>query len=369
MLRTRCLHSPVVTILSPSPSTSRRAQEALRGLVGMEPIEVALEASDNLDKAFRSSIPGLSKKWDSVVSECSTSGTILHFCSPQGSEREGPLSVIGVTEGPRESSGVGLIRKVREQLAAAVADQVSEIMLRDSLGMGISPMSVLKSVSSGGLPMLELPQSASDTSNEEKTEVSQGTLKEITIPYFDYASYKDGNTLASKIAASAMSRTVVGVYRWPGTTTHVRPLPTAGEDQRLPPSSLVFQGDSLEGMESKQGVKVSKIGFGGSKMGQYILMHPALEGLDVRLCPQTKISSSFCEAQDSLLAASLDELQSTNTLLAGGEQGKHDEKIGNADCWVEVRANLRSPSGFWSRKAGTGVTKNRIAKIPDIPYE
>ena len=68
------------------------------------------------------------------------------------------------------------------------------------------------------------------------------------------------------------------------------------------------------------------------------------------------------------MAGSLGELQSTNALLSGAEPGSDDDKLGNADCWVEVRANMKKPSGYL-RRAGSKNTKTKIAKIPDLPYE
>jgi hypothetical protein len=32
---------------------------------------------------------------------------------------------------------------------------------------------------------------------------------------------------------------------------------------------------------------------------------------------------------------------------------KADDRIGKSDCWTEVRATLKSPSGFLKRSAGS----------------
>ena len=114
---------------------------------------------------------------------------------------------------------------------------------------------------------------------------------------------------------------------------------------------------------------MAKIGFSGNRIGQVMMIHPDLEGIDVRYCSQDAVSSAFSEAQESLLAASLEELQSSNALLTGQEPAKDDERVGKADCWVEVRANMKRPSGYWHRKAGTTPSKQKIAKIPDLPFE
>jgi hypothetical protein len=91
-------------------------------------------------------------------------------------------------------------------------------------------------------------------------------------------------------------------------------------------------------------------------------------GLDVRYCPRTATSSTFSEAQESLLAGSLDELQSTNILVSGAENVKSDDRIGNGDCWVEVRASLKRPSNFLQRTKSS-TRRQKVAKIPDLPYE
>ena len=151
--------------------------------------------------------------------------------------------------------------------------------------------------------------------------------------------------------------------------TDLRPLPTAGEDTRLPPPSLIFDCHNLADilLKEQKGLKVAKIGYSGNRIGQLMLLHDDIQGLDVRLCSEKKVSSAFYEAQESLLAASVEELQSSNALIGDGQEGKDDKRTGRGDCWVEVRANLKQPSGFFQR--GTARSKHRVAKIPDLPYE
>jgi hypothetical protein len=202
-------------------------------------------------------------------------------------------------------------------------------------------------------------------------------LKEIVVPFFDYAEYKDGSTILSKLASHAgTNRPAVGVYQWPTGPTCIRPLPTAAEDKRLPSPSFIFHSNSPEDEVAlttmdETGIRRAPIGFsGGMADGQIMVLHEHLLGLDVRYCHQTKVKSAFSEAQESLLAGSLEELQSTNTLLAVGEQAKDDHRILNSDCWVEVRANLKQPSGYWSNRASAKRTGSvRVASVPDLPYE
>lgn len=370
MFNSRVLRAPVVTLLSPSAVASQKAQALLHSLVGLEPVHFSVPLDDYLNSAFRSSLPGFSREWKSSASVCPSSGSLIHFCSIEDADKSGPFSMIGLTDS--KGTAQKSVQNFRDLFASSVQDRSAAIKLRGSLpGNGISPMSLLKSISSGGLPLLQLPLAGKDTFSDTTHEdnASGSRLKEIVVPYFDNATFKDGSTFQYRISEASLTRPTVGVYQWTNSTTHVRPLPTAAEDQRLPPPSFIFQSSNLDDIFEKTnlGLKVAKIGYSGNKIGQLMMLHPDLEGIDIRYCSQDAVSSAFCEAQESLLAASLEELQSANALLAGGEQGQDDKRLGNADCWVEVRANLKSPSGYWQRKGSQ--SKPRIAKIPDIPYE
>ena len=137
-------------------------------------------------------------------------------------------------------------------------------------------------------------------------------------------------------------------------------------------------------VEDKLGGRTFKIGWRGhGQLGSLIATHPTIRGLDVRICEakgdEWIPAPSFDEAQDALLAGSLAELQSTHVVSEGKSNGdngevtnvKGDEKTGKGDCWVEMRANARHPSGF--AKHFTSLlqkpAKNKIAKPPDLPYE
>eukprot|EP00934_Nitzschia_sp_Nitz4_P000662 Nitzschia sp. Nitz4//scaffold102_size76354//57059//58180//NITZ4_005640-RA/size76354-processed-gene-0.45-mRNA-1//-1//CDS//3329532273//662//frame0 len=372
MRYTRPLTAPVVSLLSPAPAASLRAQELLSVMVGLEPQPISKSPDDKLDEATKSMIPGASRRWDSVASVCPKSGTVVHFCSIDGSEKPRektpPLALLGLTDRPKNGSVEAAIQDFRDKLASEVSTQSGTIMMKQVFGQSVSVASLLRGVSTHGLPILELPAS------EELPHRPAG-LKEVVIPFFDNAAYNDDTTLLGRIGAAQLTRPTVGLYQWPGTLTHIRPLPTAAEDQRLPPPSLVFHLDNMDDIRvhEERGVQVAKIGFGGHRIGQLMLLHPDLLGLDVRVCQQEGYSSAFAEAQESLMAGSLDELQSTYALLEGGgnQVGKEDDRVGNADCWVEVRANLKNPSGFFGREGGMrrGKSTHRIASIPNLPPE
>ena len=111
--------------------------------------------------------------------------------------------------------------------------------------------------------------------------------------------------------------------------------------------------DNDSSSTSTTAVATAKIGYNGTAKGQIMVQTGDWTGLDVRFCESTKYSSMFAEAQASLQAGSLPELQR-----------EEDGKLKDGDCWVEFRANLRHPAGFMRRRKPP-----RIAKIPDLPYE
>lgn len=346
----------------------------LSALGGLEHVPFASSPNDELDRTFQSSIPGFSRKWNSEVSRCPVSGSLIHFCSMDSNsttakDRNGPFSLLALTNSPSGTFAEESIQDFRKLLASHIKSRASIIKIKDSVGSAVAVGELLRSISTGGLPLLALPTRTEESIDKPENPITG--LKEVVIPYFDYAAYADGSNLLSNIASAELKRPTVGVYQWTGCSTHVRPLPTAGEDQRLPPPSLIFQCRNPEEANVHElNVGTAKIGYTGNGTGQLMLIHEDLAGLDVRYCPRIGFSSAFSEAQDSLLAGSLHELQSTNTLLAGGENAKVDDRHGKADCWVEVRANLKRPIGFLQRSVTTSrASKHRVAKAPDIPYE
>jgi hypothetical protein len=275
--------------------------------------------------------------------------------------QQGAFSLLGVTASTDETSKA--VFNFRQLIALHVKNHVTNIKLRQTLGQPVTSSQLLKSASTGGLPLLELP--CEETHSAYASTGKMG-LKEIVIPTYDYAAYMDGSSLLSRL--SSLTRPITGLYQWTGSSTCIRPLPTALVDQRLPPPSLIFHCPSLDDVNVEElGASTAKIGFSSGKNGQLMVAHSDLVGLDLRYCQSTKVTSSFAEAQESLLAGSLDDLQSTNNLLDGGEMAKEDINLGKADCWVEVRANMKRPYGFWRRSIAPA--KHRIAKAPDLPYE
>eukprot|EP00559_Dactyliosolen_fragilissimus_P004825 CAMPEP_0184867304 /NCGR_PEP_ID=MMETSP0580-20130426/25917_1 /TAXON_ID=1118495 /ORGANISM="Dactyliosolen fragilissimus" /LENGTH=476 /DNA_ID=CAMNT_0027367499 /DNA_START=127 /DNA_END=1557 /DNA_ORIENTATION=- len=243
-------------------------------------------------------------------------------------------------------------------------------------------------------------------------------FREIVLPHFDDATYPNGSSLLSELSNSNLAKPLPGLYQWPSIFHHsshynskqknnkvqnqniaLRPLPSSNEDIRLPPPTLIFQCPSLDDAReslTQYGVQASKIGFSGNKnSGQLRVIHEAFSGLDVRFCEQQNLSAQFAESQEALMSASLEELQSTNIFLEGGavkpgkendkatslgnRQSKGDSMNGMGDCWVEFRANIRQPAGFFKNRKNLVNGKSfqtdkfskveRVAKPPDIPYE
>ena len=79
-------------------------------------------------------------------------------------------------------------------------------------------------------------------------------------------------------------------------------------------------------------------------------------------------NSGFDVAQDSLLAGSLEELQSAHVVLEGKSLVKED-KTNKGDCWEETRANISHPSGFMKQLLSPKKQTVTVAKPPSIPYE
>jgi len=85
------------------------------------------------------------------------------------------------------------------------------------------------------------------------------------------------------------------------------------------------------------------------------------------------------------MAGSLEDLQSVNVMVEGGGQqnGKSsddDDDDGTAvqrtdpmtdlgDCFVELRANLKRPSGFFKSIMKNDDRGTRIAKSYNMPFE
>lgn len=191
-------------------------------------------------------------------------------------------------------------------------------------------------------------------------------IRELALPFFT-----GGPSLQATLSKSSLARPLPGLYQCsvgPGGSKDktkrnpgliFRPLPAAEEDFHLSPPSLVFQCksllDSQKLVEETLGGRTDRIGWRGhSQTGSLIVSHPSTLGLDIRICEGVgagqdwALSSSFDESTESLLAASLSELQSTHVVSEGKHEDaaavREDGKILQGDCWVEFRETLKNPA-------------------------
>lgn len=436
MHATSSLRVPVISFLSRSPSSSRQTLRLLQQISSIQPLPVSTKERDALDNAVFSS-PFL-KKWrfDSASSICPVSNAVLHLISlTDGTEdrdfergKGNSLSLLSVTGDANTNNANESVLESREILSQHLRSG-GGFMLGVKLAMHATsnryPVERVHILGEG--PMFHLPSVAcgdvlsgdeegesdyASTIRDSTQQIQQScSLREVAIPYFD-------SITLDLLSASGLSRPTMGLYQWPATRGKsitssgdtvsstgivIRPLPTASEDRILPPPSLVFQCSNLDVATTKgrsiPGTELAKVGFSGDRRGgQYTVRNAALDGLDVRLCDSTELSSSFAEAQEALLSASLDELQSANVMAEGGrssqseheryDDSRYDALNGVADCWIEFRANVKQPSGFFGGKGGKAGTRDRslrittgrssrsssrirqrVAKAPDLPYE
>ena len=287
-------------------------------------------------------------------------------------------------------------------------------------------------------------------------------LREVVIPFAENSLYSNGKTILQTFSDSYLIRPKVGLYQWKIEDNDVnsncndddvisnqqkdivfRPLPSASTDMTLAPPTFIYQCDSLQSAEKhvqeqqKEISKfingqcvLSKVGFNGYQNNgqlriemnnnniEYDRSHKNTSlintsSLEFRFCDANELSSSFAEAQESLLAGSLHDLQNVNVMVEGTNNINHSSCIksgvkgessssndnnhskhsnntsrvdvmnGLGDCWVEFRANLKQPQGFWKQWNMKGNfssifnignetktdKRKRIVKAPNIPYE
>jgi hypothetical protein len=372
MKRSLSSRAPVISLLSPSLAASRRAVDQLAVWTNLKPVsDVDVEpSSESLNSVFRSSfLPKL--KWESLALQCPETGTILHWLSLENkSQSPSSMSRLDTRNSTphellavQDASGV---TQACEEIATRVGVSASIPYLCMSHAMG-RPITVHQLLASS-LPFLHFRDHDSDVdvvakpdnNDNNKVTATAGCLKEIVIPAYDDEMDSDGCTLLDKFSqASSLARPCTGLYQFKDQSKLcLRPLPAAEADTRLPPPSLVFHTDSVDRIQElaladnlSSATATAKIGFNGTGKGQIMVQTGDWTGLDVRFCEATKYTSMYAEAQASLQAGSLPELQ----------HGSGEKE--NGDCWVEFRANLRHPAGFLRRRKPP-----RIAKAPDLPY-
>jgi|UniRef100_A0A8J9TEC1 hypothetical protein len=347
--------APVVSLLSPSPLASRRARAWFQKYTSFEPTPVSDSdcGDDRLDRTFRSTfLPSIS--WDSCEMKCASSGVQLHLLSIQSSKTD--------TDGYHELLALehhaDSIQDTRDRIAECFQEAGLYINMRYALGRPIRSEHLL---GKSGLPIVDWSSPSSVLKDSSNMIPALGSLKEIVIPADKKATYPDGKSLLGKFAACDMRQSATGLYVL-GPSLCLRPLPTASEDRHMSAPSLIFHVDHIESYSESKAYGSAKIGYNGYGKGQVMVRHPDVIGLDIRFCENKKRSSMFAEAQESLLAGSLEQLQSKHVL--DGAKGELDPKMNQVDCWVEFRANIANPAGFLSNPR-----RLKVAKAPNIPFE
>jgi len=331
--------------------------------------------------------------WHSVGLECATSGTILHFLSfnddstYEKMDNTQSLHLIAI-QGYHDSEK-DMIESSRQRLADTISRTQSTLEMRlrgmginfmcNALGRQINPSWIF--AKNPSYPLFDLtPHNPSISSTKEgslsiASKNNMGKLRELALPFFPQP-----NTIQTKLSMSSLHRPLPGLYQFNKGNNDgliLRPIPAAKEDLRLPPPSLVFQCESLADAQTQIEKQLQghtfKIGWRGhGQLGSLMVAHPSILGLDVRISETGTDdwvpNSGFDEAQDSLLAGSLEELQSAHVVSEGKSLGK-DRKTNKGDCWIETRANISHPSGFMKQFLSAKKQTVTVAKPPSIPYE
>jgi hypothetical protein len=405
--------APLITLLSSSPAAARRAVKLLSRTTSLRAV--------GENETFHRVIP-----WVLVKTVCRDNGTLVQWLAPEHtssassssppSPRHSLLAVQADMPIVEVSCNPNCVLDPFESTLSRAKLRISSWLRRPVspshlLGPSQHPVLHLDKSPSGVLDDL-LPTVSANVVTSDTHPPRRG-LKEIVIPLDEDESSDDGVARSVRWdQLSRLSRPATGLYELPGSSLCLRPLSAGLYDRTLPPPSLIFHcesdpGPSLaaqlslgnDGDSPQQRVTLRRIGHAGGggshkdlvalRHGQYRLESDDLSGLDVRLCGSEAYQSMFCEAHESLLAGSLEQLQSLDVLGAGRRwrglpvensamtshhskenRGTLDDEIDprtvSSDCWIEFRANLRRPSGFFNRRH-TG--KGGSAKAPELPYD
>ena len=300
-------------------------------------------------------------KWDSIALECPNTGALIHWISVH------PTTSLSPLPSSQHQQVLGIIESnTLDESKTTLAENIQSlwryfpIMLRSTLGDALRASDLLGRRKS---TLLGFDESTARPDSVHR--FSTNSLKEIALP--TDSSSLPGMALMKELRISQLKRPVAGLYQY-SSGLCIRPLPTAAEDLRLSPPSFVFHCDSVQSCSERLSDDASfqqrEIGHTGAKAGQLVIRHPDFLGIDVRLCDRTSYSSMFAEAQESLMAASLPELQSGRVLHGGRKM--IDSQAAGADCWVEFRANVKNPHGFFS-KPSNDIRAN--TKAPKLPFE
>jgi hypothetical protein len=282
-----------------------------------------------------------------------------------------PFRVIGIQETNDQHTAAADDDNINSAAASAAA--AFRAALLEHVYQSVSPANLAtamffsRQLGPAALPLLldVVPTRSSEiipTSSSSHDNVFQdGDLKEVVL----YESLLMPHLLPSP---------VTGVNVTP-TGLRIRPLPPAALDRRPTASTLIFhRSTSSSSNESSYDDHdddrfFRRIGYTGrhGHGGQLLFQHS--DNLGLRLCrvQQQPPRSMFAEAQDSLLASSLADLQSNRVLIttkkndnnmsAGDNDDDDDDPRRNrSDCWVEVRAQMATPATYWKKQSWPAVS-------------
>jgi hypothetical protein len=389
---TTSLAEPVVVLLTNSPAKS---QKLFSKLFSAKPLPLESHkkfGNDKLSQTFKSH----------SASSMDGEGCIFHFLSLRDTKENvsisthhlSLLSILDIEEKCANSNTS--IQHARDLLATRIEKSTSSFILRlklmffnlidrtitaeDLLGMNDVQVE-RKSITMEG--QSSFTKNESENTTCAKNLLNPKYLKEIVLPYDP-----DHSSMMARLETLNCSVIKPGLYKFGNLA--IRPLPICSIDINLSPPTLVFRCQSLDQIEkdlctdnnldSGLLIKLHKVGRNSTNQGQLLIGSNAFDGnLELRYCETASYSSFFAEAQASLMASSLEDLQNVNVLLEGGQVKNTDSKImdkqdqhtskldtmnGLGDCWKEFRVNIQRPRGFLK-----GSKYKRVAKAPDIPFE
>ena len=98
-------------------------------------------------------------------------------------------------------------------------------------------------------------------------------------------------------------------------------------------------------------IALSKVGFNGYqsngqlRIEEYRNYHPTSKpssssSFEFRYCNAKELSSSFAEAQESLMAGSLDDLQNVNVLVEGNDKSGNRKSINSNTTSITTTDNI-----------------------------
>ena len=88
---------------------------------------------------------------------------------------------------------------------------------------------------------------------------------------------------------------------------------------------------------------------GRDRTGQLMVQTPWRAGVAVRLCEAATCSPAFSEGTEALLEGVLPEFRKPHETVASPAEYETlmADLRSNSDCWVDVRAMMRHPAGFF----------------------